>query len=990
MGKVRTTASYCLPAVVAVIVALPVPANSVTLSVDEAGQRGLVYQIGPYPQVFGLLGYGAAFTDLDADGDPDLVLLGAGDNFGDGSPVGIFENDGTGNFTDRSSSSGIPVLGDPSGVAAGDIDGDGLPELYFSQLTLPNVMVHNDGRFQFTDISATAGIQDDGPGMSASFGDFDGDTRLDLYVVNYNGQVPGTKEKDNKLYRNLGNGVFEDVSVAQTVDDYGYGFQAVWFDYDLDGDVDLYLSNDRGHRSPLFRSNQLWRNDNGQLVNVSVGSGADGALFSMGVACGDFDNNGRPDLYVTNVAAYEDGFNPLYLNSTNDPPFTESSMVAGVDHWITSWGAIFYDYDNDGVNDLYVNNQFLPNSLYLNDGSFPSVEVAAAAGVVANDEVSYSAAIADVDNDGDMDLLTNNLNSNVQLFINYADGQNHWAKFRMVGLGDNVLAVGGRVITQVGGRRQVNEVLAGGNGFLGQNDLVLHVGLARAVQVDEVEVTWPGGSPTRTLTALPADATWTLYPPSRLGDADGGGEVTLADFLVFAGCFADGFQPGCEMMDFDGDSAIDLDDYDAFAAVYSEPLDDCDENMVVDLLDVLLHPGTDLDGSGVPDICEDDVVVNVANGCGDANADGSVTATDALSALNTAVGFGVGCGTCACDANYSYSITASDALSILKFAVGALAELTCPGGPFDVAWDGGGDGVTWRDRFNWEGDGVPRFCDRVTIDDAADPTITLSGAPLSIHSLNSDENLTVSAEFTLRNDSSVNATLTQTAGSLTADAAFDLAGFAWTSGTVAGTGPITATNTLAISGGSVRSLIGVTLVNEGTATWSGGTVSSMSDAVLQNSVGATFNVTGDVNLQAGGGSNNLFNNEGSFVRSAGDGTMPIAVGFNNSGSVHVQTGAVNASGGYTQTSGGSLTIDVGGTTAADIGRLTAAGVTLDGELAVHITGGYTPMLGDVLDVMAYTSRSGTFATLTGTDLGGGLELQESYGATALTFAVAMP
>ncbi len=617
---------HCCGLAVAAAVAVHAPAGPITPSVDEAVARGVVYQIAPSPQVFGLFGYGAGFADLDADGDPDIILLGYGDKFLDGSYVGIFENDGTGHFTDRSVGNGIPVLGDPSGFAAGDIDGDGLPELYITQTTLPNILLHNDGGFQFTDISATAGVDDDGPGMGACFGDFNGDTLLDLYLCNYNGAVPDSEFKDNKLFLNLGNGVFQDVSVAQTVDDHGYGFQAVWFDYDLDGDVDLYLSNDRGHLLPLFRSNQLWRNDNGQMVNVSIGSGANGALFSMGIACGDFDNNGLADLYVTNLASYQDGFNPLYLNTGGSPPFVESSALAGVDHWITSWGAIFYDFDNNGVTDLYVNNQFLPNSLYVSDGSFPCVEVGAAAGVVANTGASFSSAIADVDNDGDLDLLTNNRGANVQLFINYSGEQNQWAKFRMVGLGNNVLGVGGRVVTQVGSRLQLHQVLAGGNGYLGQNDLVMHVGLDDAVQVDQLEVTWPGGTPTRTLTSLPAGATWTLYPPSRLGDADGGGSVTLADYLVFAECFAGGFVPGCEMMDFDGNSAIDLDDYNAFAGVYSQTLHDCDGNKVVDLLEMLLDPGLDQDGTGVPDVCEAGA---------DFNGDGIVGIEDFLTLLGS-------------------------------------------------------------------------------------------------------------------------------------------------------------------------------------------------------------------------------------------------------------------------------------------------------------------------------------------------------------------
>jgi hypothetical protein len=169
-------------------------------------------------------------------------------------------------------------------------------------------------------------------------------------------------------------------------------------------------------------------------------------------------------------------------------------------------------------------------------------------------------------------------------------------------------------------------------------------------------MTWPGGSPTRTLTSLPAGATWTLYPPSRLGDADGGGAVTLADFVVFAGCFHGGFGPGCEMMDFDGDSAIDLDDYDTFAAVYSQPLHDCDGNKVVDLLDMLLDPGLDQDGTGVPDICEAGA---------DLNGDGIVGIEDFLTLLGS-WGPCAGGGACPADFDDDGFVGITDFLMLLS------------------------------------------------------------------------------------------------------------------------------------------------------------------------------------------------------------------------------------------------------------------------------------------------------------------------------------
>ncbi len=608
-------------AVAAVTAAAAAGLEVIQPSTEEAAARGVVYVMMSYPQEQGLLGFGCGFADLDGDGDPDIILTGHPTGL-----VGIFENDGAGFFTDRSHDSGIPALSSASGFAAGDINGDGLPELYLTQMGFANVLMRNEGGFQFTNITGPAGVGDPGAGMAPNFGDFDGDGLLDLYVCNYNDAVPGTEFLDNRLYRNLGDETFEDVSIAQTVDDHGYGFQAVWFDFDLDDDLDLYLSNDRGHQPPLFRPNQLWRNDNGQMVNISAGSGADVGLFSMGVACGDFDGNGWADLYVTNIDSYAEGYNPLLLNQGNvSPPYVEASAVAGVDHWITSWGAIFYDFDNNGWQDLYVNNMFEPNSIYLGDGAFPcTADLGVDANIGANTGVSFGSAVADVDNDGDLDLLVNNLDNNVELFINHEGDARGWIKYRMVGLGGNVLAVGGKVSTQVGAQLLYREILAGGNGYLGQNELVVHVGLGTATTADQVVATWPGGAATRTLTDLPAGETWTLYPPQRLGDADASGTVELNDFLVLAACYGGGFQPGCEMMDFDGNSVIDLDDFDAFVAAYDGPLHDCNNNGTIDLQDMLLDPAVDLDGTGIPDFCEDK---------GDLDGDGSVGITDFLIVL---------------------------------------------------------------------------------------------------------------------------------------------------------------------------------------------------------------------------------------------------------------------------------------------------------------------------------------------------------------------
>lgn len=625
--------------------------QAIDSSTEEAVARGLVYDMHDYPQQNYALGYGSGFADLDDDGDPDIILLGSADGH-----IGIYENDGTGHFIDRSVNNGIPLLMyEAAGFTAGDYDGDGDLDLHFAMFGIANILMRNDGNFQFTDVTEVAMLGDIGASYSASFGDFDNDGWIDLYLCNYNGAVPGTGDIDNKLFRNLGNGTFEEVGIAQTVNDHGFSFQSVWFDYDRDGDLDLYLSNDRGHLPTLLRANQLWQNQNGNLVNVSKTSGAGVALFSMGLACGDFDNNGWPDLYCTNIPGGGDMDNPLLLNQ-DGINFVESGVEAGVDNPITSWGSIFFDFDNDGNQDLYVNNMFQANTFYLNSGTFPSIEIAAAAGLQANSGVSFSAAVADVDGDGDIDLLVNNLSNNVELFINNEGDNRRWIRYKVIGSGNNTWAIGANVDTKIGETQQYREIYAGGNGYLGQNELVIHVGVDDALVVDEAVVNWPGGKISRTLTNIPTNQTWKIYPPSHLGDADGDGVVGVYDFFVFEFFFNGPIEPGCEMMDFDGNSYIDMADFDSFLAVYSFELLDCNGNAEFDLTEILMDPDLDMDETGILDICEN---------LGDLDGSGSVGTSDLLVLL---AGWGIcnDCSQCPADLDDNCSAGTSDLLILLS------------------------------------------------------------------------------------------------------------------------------------------------------------------------------------------------------------------------------------------------------------------------------------------------------------------------------------
>jgi hypothetical protein len=669
-------------AILAVVgVSRPAGAGTPTYSpfTEEAVARGVVYQVQAWGfGSDGYLGYGCGFADLDTDGDPDLVILGSADG-----RVGIFENDGTGNFTDHTPTSGIPLLAEASAFSAGDYDGDGDLDLYLTQVGQGtsagrNVLARNDGGFRFTDVANAAGVDDSGASKGASFGDFDNDGWIDLYVCNYEGQQPGV---DNKLFRNRGDGTFEDVSFSIMHQDISapgsHAFQTVWFDYDRDGDVDLYLSTDRGHLDiypPIGQfdnpSNQLWRNDGGQLTNVSAGSGADLRLFSMGVACGDFNGDQWADLYTTNIPGGGGMNNPLMLNHIG-LNFVENAVTVGVDNPFTSWGAIFFDADNDTSYELYVNNQWCPNSFYKNVGGYPCEELAAEFGLEGTptndmdgddcdsgnhagvtEGLSFSSAVADVDGDGDLDLIENNTGLNAQLYINNEGSSRRWLKLRMIGEGPNHFAVGGLVEVQSPNKTQFREVLAGGNGYLGQNELTLHFGMDFELNAQTVIAQWPGGSPVRTLGPLSLSKEWLLIPPSRLGDGDLDGDKDLDDFVRFAGCFAaPSFEPGCEAMDFDGDSDVDGDDYTSFLGVYAGPSDDCNANMVSDLDDIINGTSVDGNGNGRPDECDT---------VGDATGDGLVNIDDIVAIV---LAFGPcpgGQATCPADVNFDLTVNIDD------------------------------------------------------------------------------------------------------------------------------------------------------------------------------------------------------------------------------------------------------------------------------------------------------------------------------------------
>ncbi|MEY3024154.1 MAG: hypothetical protein RJA16_980, partial [Planctomycetota bacterium] len=256
---------------------------------EEGWQRGIQYSIPGY-QASGAFGWGMALADLDGDDDLDLVLMGRSN----GLP-GVFENDGTGHFINRSFDSGMLPLPEGSGMIAFDFDGDRDLDLLFTQTPGPSRLHRNEGDFLFTDVTEQAGLGMCMESQGAASADYDGDGWLDVYICNYS---PNPAASRNLLYRNLGDGTFEEVAVAAGVDSTFLGFQAVFAIIDDGGWPGLYLSNDNRN---IAGSNQLWRNENGLFVDVSEPSGAGVELNSMGLAAGDLNGDRVTDFYVTNT-----------------------------------------------------------------------------------------------------------------------------------------------------------------------------------------------------------------------------------------------------------------------------------------------------------------------------------------------------------------------------------------------------------------------------------------------------------------------------------------------------------------------------------------------------------------------------------------------------------------------------------------------------------------------------------------------------------------
>ena len=448
----------------------------------------------------------------------------------------LWRNDGNWHFTNVTDQAGVGDTGFGMGVTVGDYDNDGWPDIFVNNYG-PNKLYHNNGDGTFTDVTEQAGVGGGNRmGAGAAFLDYDNDGDLDLYVANY---VKFTEQshrvhyvkgypmyagprdfppEPDQLYRNNGDGTFTDVSMETGIGTHaGSGMGIVCSDYDNDGDTDVFVLND-------VAGNFLFRNDGQghfEEVGLETGfayNGSGDELGSMGIDCGDYDNDGWLDFFMT---SYQAELPVLYRNLGNGT-LEDVTVVTGAGQGClpyVNWGTGLIDFNNDGWKDLFIACGHLQDNIDLYDdstayavrnilllnrgnGTFEDVSRRCGDGL---DPVysSRGAVFGDLDNDGDIDIVVLNSREKPTIIRNDQRSGNHWVQITLRGVQSNRDGVGAKIKIVAGGLTQVDEVHSG-RGYQSYWGPRLHFGLGRAAVIDRIEIHWPSGK-TQVFEHLPVD-----------------------------------------------------------------------------------------------------------------------------------------------------------------------------------------------------------------------------------------------------------------------------------------------------------------------------------------------------------------------------------------------------------------------------------------------------------------------------------------------------
>ena len=493
-------------------------------------------------------GSGVAFIDYDNDGYVDLFVVS-----GQGATNRMYHNGGNGHFTEVTSQLGLTSSGWGQGVCAGDYDNDGYSDLFVTYWG-QNRLYRNVGGKRFEDVTAKVHLTQDRTryNTGCAFLDYDGDGRLDLFVANYlkfdfettpkpganpycfyrgitvNCGPRGLPFDSNLLYRNRGDGTFEDVSVrsgiAKVTGHYALGVLAG--DINDDGRPDIYVACDQTPSLLFVNQGDETFLEEGVARGVAYDENGR-SLSGMGVASADYDGDGRLDIFRTN---FSDERETLYHN-TGEGQFDDVTVAAGLGQntRFVGWGCAFFDFDNDGWKDLLlVSGHVFPEVdrlgtdiryrdravLYHNTGKGTFRDISTSAGeAILSRHSARGLAVGDIDNDGTLEVLVNNQNEAPSLWKQAERASGHWLLIQLAGARSNRSAIGARVSVSAAGRVQTSELRSGGS-YLSQDDMRLHFGLAAAARAESITVRWPSGEKT-VLRDVAADRVITIRQEER-------------------------------------------------------------------------------------------------------------------------------------------------------------------------------------------------------------------------------------------------------------------------------------------------------------------------------------------------------------------------------------------------------------------------------------------------------------------------------------------